>query len=176
MTTPTRGNDSYTLTSGLFDKATFGSLAFAAPRCLTCSATRQRRDHPQSRDITDEPDRARRRRRADTFIVTPSSTVMTIDADGATASASDVLNFTNAGAAGSAHAHARRRGRGEPTISRWRATWCSLTSRRTPVPPAPPSAVDLIAADDTGISSTDNITKKTAVNVHRHGHRHQRPS
>jgi hypothetical protein len=99
----------------------------------------------------------------DTFVVTPSPTAATtIDGGVPTVAPADLLLMSGAAPAGSATFTPNGTGAGSYMFaSAGPITFSGLES--FPVPPAVPTVPDLVAADDTGISSGDNITSRTTV-------------
>ena len=94
---------------------------------------------------------------ADTFDITPGSTIVTVEGSDPTVSPGDVLVFSNAQAAGTASFTPN--GAVNGTFGFTSAQPVTFFGIET-FPTVPPAAAtpDLAAASDTGLSSTDNIT------------------
>jgi hypothetical protein len=157
------GADNYSLAPGSFDKAgDFGPVTFAFVENFELRAT------TGGNIFTMNPGTSMNglflfgTAGNDTFNVTPSNASISIVADSTTFLPGDALTFVNAASAGNATLTPSSASDGTYTFAS--AGQLQFSSVETfPTPPAPPSVPDLIAADDTGISDTDNITKKLAV-------------
>ena len=157
------GADNYSLAPGSFDKAgDFGPVTFAFTENFELRATTGNNVFTMSPGASMNGLFLFGRAGNDTFNVTPSSSSITIVADSTAFLPGDTLTFANAASAGNATLTPSSASDGIYTFAS--AGQLQFISVETfPTPPAPPSVPDLIAADDTGISSTDNVTKKTAV-------------
>ena len=94
---------------------------------------------------------------ADTFNITPGTTIVTIEASDPTVAPGDVLQFSNAAAAGTATFTPN--GAVNGTFAFASADPVTFFGVETfPAIPAAPSAPDLAPGSDSGASSTDNVT------------------
>jgi hypothetical protein len=100
---------------------------------------------------------------SDTFQITPSATAtVSVEGSDPTIAPGDVLQFVNAAAAGSATLTPN--GAVNGTYAFASAKSVTFTGMETfPSVPSAPSSPDLATADDTGINSGDNVTKKTSA-------------
>ncbi len=100
---------------------------------------------------------------ADSFNVTPDDvTDLWMDGGAPTAAPGDVLNIIPAGATGGLFTPSGASGGSYAYPARHLITVSTMES--FPQPGAAPGVTDLAAADDSGISSTDNITNDTSLN------------